>query len=223
MKIIVNENQFKLLKEQDEIEQLINLINSGNKENIQLALTIGKGLKINVKKLINDKYGELLEISNKKPTINNLIKLLQPQLDLVDMDLFVLPESIGNLNNLNFLNLCRNNLSDLPKSIDKLKNLNILTLCKNNFKTFPKSIYKLNNLKAFAIDDNYLTEIPEWFCHMTTLEYLDLSKNKISKIPESISNLINLKELYIVHNKLSQNEYDKLGHLLPNCKINPEF
>jgi Leucine-rich repeat (LRR) protein len=90
-----------------------------------------------------------------------------------------LPDSIGNLINLQVLNLANNNLESLPDSIGNLINLQYLYLSNNKFSTLPDSIGNLINLQ-------------ELYLHI----------NKFSSLPDSIANLINLKKLYLFYNKL---------------------
>ena len=50
---------------------------------------------------------------------------------MIHTGLKVLPEALGDLENLNILNLADNDLSNLPESIFKLKNLKELILSGN--------------------------------------------------------------------------------------------
>lgn len=58
-------------------------------------------------------------------------------LDLGYNKLSILPESIGNLILLQYLRLYKNNLLELPVSIGKLINLRTLDIEGNKLKTFP--------------------------------------------------------------------------------------
>jgi len=54
-----------------------------------------------------------------------------------------LPESIGNLKNLEYLYLYRNNLTQFPDSIGDLQSLKILDISLNKIKEFPRSLFNL--------------------------------------------------------------------------------
>jgi len=63
--------------------------------------------------------------------------LASTHLDLSDMDLSDLPESIGKLANLAFLDLWKNNLTSLPEAIGKLPKLKELILRWNPLVAIP--------------------------------------------------------------------------------------
>jgi len=65
-----------------------------------------------------------------------------------------LPESFGDLENLNRLSLGGNILSSLPESIGNLKNLQFLNLYGNNLTSLPESIGNLTNLKFLNLQNN---------------------------------------------------------------------
>jgi len=81
-------------------------------------------------------------------------------LNLGGNQLTTLPDSIGNLTNLNTLNLGGNKylggnqLTTLPKSIGNLNNLNELYLENNQLTTLPDSIENLTNLTHLYLNDN---------------------------------------------------------------------
>jgi internalin A len=71
-----------------------------------------------------------------------------------------LPEAIGNLDGLVYLDLCSNQLTALPDSIGDLTNLISLDLRRNKLIALPESIGKLVNLKSLQLDENPLREVP---------------------------------------------------------------
>ncbi|MFI3315330.1 MAG: leucine-rich repeat domain-containing protein, partial [Rikenellaceae bacterium] len=93
-----------------------------------------------------------------------------------------IPESIGNLANLEYLYLNSNNLSgSIPESIGNLENLDVLYLSYNNLSgSIPESIGNLTNLTALYLGYNELSGV----------------------IPESFGNLVNLKTVYLYYNYL---------------------
>lgn len=68
-------------------------------------------------------------------------------LGLYKCGLTTLPESIGNLTSLTYLNLESNSIKTLPESIGNLKSLKELLLSNNGLRTLPESIGNLNSLK----------------------------------------------------------------------------
>lgn len=74
---------------------------------------------------------------------------------------FDIPSEIGNFTNLKSLMLS-NVVKSLPESIGNLKNLNFLNLYNNKeLKSLPKSLDKLSNLEFIHIGNTGITELPE--------------------------------------------------------------
>ncbi|MBC6476608.1 MAG: cadherin-like domain-containing protein [Hormoscilla sp. GM7CHS1pb] len=104
-----------------------------------------------------------------------------------------LPDSLGNLSNLKFLDMSYNDLTG----------------------TIPDSLGNLSNLKTLDLDRNDLSgSIPDSLGNLINLKELELSRNSLSgSIPDSLGNLINLKELDLSVNSLSGTIPDSLGSL----------
>ncbi len=113
-----------------------------------------------------------------------------------------LPVSIGELKNLETLYLSHNNLGCLPDSIGELKNLEYLNLDYNKLGCLPDSIGKLESLKTLYLDSNELKELPDSIGKLESLKTLYLYNNKLGCLPDSIGNLKSLKYLNLRGNKL---------------------
>jgi hypothetical protein len=88
----------------------------------------------------------------------------------------VLPEDIGNLENLEELSLEHNQIQELPKSIGKLKKLRKLQLTDNNLTTLPAEFGDLTNLEELKIEANILTGWPSSMSKLTSLRLVFISK-----------------------------------------------
>jgi Leucine-rich repeat (LRR) protein len=209
-KIIVSENHFRLLFENDDLSyqevHIKQLLETGDMNNIEIAVEISKGLNININRIVDEVYGLFLK-KLKRPFYNveniDVVEDLQwlfthNNLDLYGLYLEVLPKSIGNLTGLFSLNLDYNQLKDLPESIGNLTNLTSLTA-----------------------SNNLLTILPESIGNLVNLEYLKLSHNNGLIFPDSIVNLKNLETLSIEsYFEVSKEQIAKIKRLLPNVEIN---
>jgi len=111
-----------------------------------------------------------------------------------------LPESIGNLQSLQILNLHDNQLSTLPKSIGKLNYLQKLNLEGNQLTSLPESIINLQSLQRLNLSYNQLFTLPESIGNLNSLQKLDLRDNQLRSLPESMWQLKNLEVIHLLGN-----------------------
>ena len=142
-------------------------------------------------------------------------------LNLNDLGLLQLPQAIWNLRNLKVLLLgfqvgIRNQLMELPDEIGNLLELQTLDLSHNRFTTIPSSLGQLSRLQSLDISQNILTEIPESLGNLSNLITLNLSNNRIAKLPETIGQLNNLQSLDVSQNILNEipESLGNLNHLI---------
>ena len=124
-------------------------------------------------------------------------------LDMYNNQLINIPESFGQLVNLQTLDLRRNKLINIPDSFGQLMNLQKLNLGANQLINIPESFGQLVNLQTLGLCDNQLTSLPESFGQLHNLEILDLSANRLTSLPESFGQLGNLDSLYSHCNQLT--------------------
>jgi Leucine rich repeat len=111
-----------------------------------------------------------------------------------------LPESFGNLLNLEALDLSKSSLMNLPISINKLDKLKNLILRSCSFLLIlPESFSELKFLTHLDLSDCHsLQSLPQSFGNLLRLCFLLLSGcSALQKLPESISDLKNLIHLDI--------------------------
>ena len=75
------------------------------------------------------------------------------------------------------LDLSRMGITKIPDTIGDMTQLDRLILSENKIKALPESIGKLSNLKTLYLFHNELTSLPESLGNMTGLQYLGLSGN----------------------------------------------
>ena len=137
-----------------------------------------------------------------------------------------IPTEIGNLTNLQYLNLNENELyCSIPPEIGNLINLLEININENNLLgIIPAEIGNLSNLKKIYLDQNRLSGgIPPEIGNLINLLELDLYDNLIGGIPPEIGNLINLRRLSLAENKLSENIPPEIGNLINLQELNLRF
>ncbi|CAL5390992.1 unnamed protein product [Camellia sinensis] len=120
----------------------------------------------------------------------------------------MLPASLGSVAKLTHLDLRSNQFSgQIPASLGNLSQLTVLHLSENNFDapTLPLTLGKLSKLTQLNLTDMKIrSEIPSWLMNLTKLTRLDLSDNQLhGMIPSSISQLKHLEYLNFAGNNLS--------------------
>ena len=128
------------------------------------------------------------------------------------------PEQIGDIDSLRYLNLSFNSLSgNIPESIGNLSNLIELKLHNNDITgALPMEVGNLSNLNILNLYNNQLTGgLPSSLGNLLSLEKLYLHQNQITgAIPESIFNLINVKDFYLSNNQLDGSISSNVSELI---------
>ena len=130
---------------------------------------------------------------------------------LINNNIFQLPQSIGNLDYLEGLDLEFNYLQALPNSFGNLFNLKYLDLSSNNIDFLPDNFFNLENLLTLGLYNNDLQLIQNDIGLLSNLQFINLSYNQLASIPDEICNLqnvnwsdtwINLNFSYIYNNNI---------------------
>lgn len=122
-------------------------------------------------------------------------------LDLSNIELTKLPESIALLSELRMLFVNDNKLTTLPASITKLSTLEVLLLDNNKLTIFPPPITKLYQLRTLSLSGNQLTMLPESIAKLWRLQKLYLDSNQLLMLPETLRHLAQLEQLYLHGNE----------------------
>lgn len=107
-----------------------------------------------------------------------------------------IPESIGQLTALRYLNLSRNNIRKLPASISGLTALMHLNISRNHFRRIPKDIRSLTSLRLLNLKYNRINKIPDFIMELNSLKWLDLSQNHILEITSSLKQFLKTLEYF---------------------------
>jgi Leucine-rich repeat (LRR) protein len=128
-----------------------------------------------------------------------------------------IPSQLGNMSNLEWLNLGNNQLSgSIPSQLGDLSNLYSLWLANNQLSgSIPSQLGDLSDLYSLGLASNQLSgSIPSQLGNLSQLGVLFLYSNQLSgSIPSQLGNLSNLKYLYLDNNQLSGSIPSQLGNL----------
>jgi Leucine rich repeat len=147
-----------------------------------------------------------------------------------------LPSEIGNLTCLKRLRIYNLKFDSLPESFGNLVNLEDAMLC-GDMKSLPNSISNWKKIKSIYLAGNMFEKIPECLFNIPSLQSLDLSRNDLLEIDPRIAELSELEELNFEGNTLLRTLPDALCQLqklreleventlisaLPECLTNNE-
>lgn len=104
-------------------------------------------------------------------------------LDIGDLKLDHLPESILVLSKLNSLNIGNNNLIELPVWLNKFKNLKNLDCSNNRICTLSDDFFNLRSLIKLDISSNPLFILSDKIKRLNKLKFLDISGTELLKYP----------------------------------------
>ena len=105
-------------------------------------------------------------------------------LNLLRMKLTELPETIGELTQLEQLDLQYNQLTSLPESLGQLVQLRTLALFNNRLATLPDSLGQLKELSYLSLSDNELTDLPPSLIQLEHLININFRLNNNPLNPE---------------------------------------
>jgi internalin A len=125
----------------------------------------------------------------------NLIKKWSESLEKLPDWIGMLSESIYNID------IRRNNskikFTELPESFGELVNLQVVSLDYHQISKLPSSMKNLTNTTKIYLNDNKLTELPELIKHMKKLKVLSFAYNNIKEVPDWIDKFKNLRRLNV--------------------------
>ena len=98
-----------------------------------------------------------------------------------------LPDSVGNLSNLQWLSLENTQITALPDSVGNLSNLQWLYLRGTRLTALPDSVGNLSNLQKLSLENTQITALPDSVGNLSNLQKLWLSSTPLyKKLPPEI-------------------------------------
>jgi len=126
-----------------------------------------------------------------------------------------IPSEIGNLTNIELIDLSGFFTKQIPTEIGNLTNLTWLFLHSDSLTgEIPSEIGNLTNLVYSRFTGQFTGVIPSEFVTLTKLIYLDLNNNQLTGgIPPEIGQLTNLTTLFLYGNQLTGEIPSEIGQL----------
>jgi hypothetical protein len=112
-------------------------------------------------------------------------------------ELSALPESLGDLNRLRYLDLAGQDLAALPEGLGDLRELRELRVNRNHLESLPESIGELRELRALNASRNQIAWLPPGFADLDRLERLHLDDNPFPSLPPELAGSESLREIGI--------------------------
>lgn len=124
-------------------------------------------------------------------------------LDLSDNKFQRLPDHVGELSNLVYLNVSSNQLNVLPTTLKGLKSLQILNIENNAFRAFPETISELTTLKYLFVQGIPLNKIPPQIAQLSQLTRISLINCRLTEISDELLALKDLERMILSRNQIS--------------------
>lgn len=152
----------------------------------------------NITKHMEEKLEKALEgpLNLRENYKTGLSKILSNQTPI-----FKLTNEIGELKNLQTLNLTFNSLTELPSGLGYCISLVNLNLSRNKLQTLPIEFNLLSNLEYISISENEFKEFPMILLSLPKLKAIDISQNQLTDIPEAIESMESLQKFTVYGNK----------------------
>ena len=128
----------------------------------------------------------------------------EKSLNWSNLRLTTLPSCLGQLSDLEKLDVSHNLLTELPEELGQLVNLKELDAQGNRLENVTEAVTQLVNLKQLVLENNHLTALPIHLDRMLALRELRVNKNRLTALPLEIAELTGLLEINAAENCIKE-------------------
>jgi Leucine-rich repeat (LRR) protein len=116
--------------------------------------------------------------------------------------LTALGDEIGELTNLQKLDVANNHISSVSSAIGKLTALEELNMSGNLIETLPAEIGNCGSLELIDLNGCALQKLPNDFTYLTRVMELNVGNNNLTELPQDIGRMTRLCSLNVADNAL---------------------
>lgn len=178
-------------------------------ETAEVLILIARGLDVLPAELFDLDWFTALSIGNHSVWIR-----LNDYDKGADNTFVALPPEIGQLQQLEILEITDSRVSELPSELGQLHNLTSLILVDANLDELPPAIGELENLQSLNVRGNQLSDLPEAITQLVHLRHIDLSRNNFTTVPPELYDLPALETVYLQNNSIPMQEIERLTNHL---------
>lgn len=200
-----------------EIDKLFELIESWQKDNIDLALTIIRHNRA-LREATRARYLPLLKFVGRK-TLRSLhqlpLFLQRPKYHQTGWEPAALQQQVLASIPIEHLHVGGEHYSFLDSWLMYLEQTNFLSISDTHLTALPENIHTLQQLKVCYFSNNHLKKLPESFGQLSSLEQLMIFQYRLPVLPNSLGNLKALKNLSLI---ATARQYWQLPATLAQCQ-----
>lgn len=203
--LIITENQYRFLLENDAKQGIYQYLYSGDPNNIKLAIQLAKGQNIDISEELNEfkNFADFHTNINVNQPIMGIIERLYSINEVAfNFSQPIYPKILVTLRNVEQLGTlwADYELTSIPKVFGQMPWVKALSIDKGHLTDIPPEIKNLNQLSILSLSKNKKLGFHPMITQLTSIEQLFLQMSGIKAIPEEIGNLKNLEGLFIAGN-----------------------
>lgn len=128
------------------------------------------------------------------------------------------PDSLSKYENLKYLDLSGNKITEIPSWLNQFDSLQYLKLTGNKIRSINPDLSQLP-LNYLDLGNNQLDSLTDSIGQFNSIEYLILWSNNLYSFSDSLTQLGNLVKLDLRGMSISYDEQDRISELLPKTRI----